>query len=226
MINTILRGTFLFLGQVTILSYRIRDKLYSKYVTVYFKFIGNRSFIRYKMRLLKGAKYITIGNNTHLGIQAELTAWDTFGDDRFIPSIEIGDNVSIGSYCHITAINRIVIGNGVLTGRWVTITDNSHGDTDKETLDVCPVKRPLRSKGPVIIEDNVWIGDKATILPGVTIGKGSVIGANAVVSKDVPPYSIAVGNPIRIINNTQYNTNNESKSNRILFASVSPHTGE
>ncbi len=180
---------------------RLIDHLYSPIVTNSLKYIGKNSFIRYKMRLLKGAKYITVGNNSHFGVQAELTAWDAFGDDRFTPSIEIGDNVSIGSYCHITAINRIVIGNGVLTGRWVTITDNSHGDTDKKTLDVRPVKRPLKSKGPVIIEDNVWIGDKATILPGVTIGKGSVIGANAVVSKDVPPYSIAVGNPIRIINN-------------------------
>lgn len=180
---------------------RVIDHLYSLIVTSSLRHIGKNSFIRYKMRLLKGARYITVGHNSHFGVQAELTAWDTFGDDRFTPSIEIGDNVSIGSYCHITAINRIVIGNGVLTGRWVTITDNSHGETDKETLDVLPVKRPLKSKGPVIIEDNVWIGDKATILPGVTIGRGSVIGANAVVSKDVPPYSIAVGNPIRIINN-------------------------
>lgn len=176
------------------------DHLYSPVVTSSLKHIGENSFIRYKMRLLKGAKYIIIGDNSHLGVQAELTAWDTFGNDRFIPSIEIGDNVSIGSYCHITAINRIVIGNGVLTGRWVTITDNSHGNTDVEALNQLPVKRSLKSKGPVIIEDNVWIGDKATILPGVTIGKGSVIGANAVISKDVPPYSIAVGNPMRIIN--------------------------
>lgn len=161
------------------------------------------------MRLLKGGEYISIGHNSHIGVQAELTAWDKFGGDRFSPSIEIGDNVSIGSYCHITAINHIKIGNGVLTGRWVTITDNSHGETDFDSLNMLPVKRPLKSKGPVIIEDNVWIGDKATILPGVTIGKGSVIGSNAVVSKDVPPYSIAVGNPIRIINSK--NTNVYSK---------------
>ena len=179
---------------------RIIDHLYSIVVTSSLRHIGKNSFVRYKMKLLKGAKYITIGDNSHLGVQAELTAWDLFGNDRFTPSIEIGDNVSIGSYCHITAINRIVIGNGVLTGRWVTITDNSHGNTDVETLDQLPVKRSLKSKGPVVIEDNVWIGDKATILPGVTIGKGSVIGANAVVSKNVPPYSIAVGNPVQIIN--------------------------
>ena len=63
-----------------------------------------------------------------------------------------------------------------------------------------PVSRPLVSKGKVVIGENVWIGDKATILPGVSIGDGSVIGANAVVTKDVPPYSVVVGNPARIIN--------------------------
>lgn len=180
---------------------RLRNRLYSLLITSSLKHIGKNSFIRYRIRLLKGAKYITIGKNSHIGVQAELTAWDKFGNDKFTPSIEIGDNVSIGSYCHITAINHIAIGNGVLTGRWVTITDNSHGNTDVETLNMLPVKRPLKSKGSVVIEDNVWIGDKVTILPGVIIGKGSVIGANAVVSKNIPPYSVAVGNPIRIINN-------------------------
>lgn len=59
--------------------------------------------------------------------------------------------------------------------------------------------RPLFSKGIVIIEDNVWIGDKATILSGVKIGKGAIIGANAVISKDVPAYGVAVGNPAKVI---------------------------
>lgn len=62
-----------------------------------------------------------------------------------------------------------------------------------------PLFRPLFSKGPVIIGKNVWIGDKATILPGVTIGDGSIIGANSVVTKDVPAYSVVAGNPAKII---------------------------
>ena len=68
-----------------------------------------------------------------------------------------------------------------------------------ETLHIPPIKRPIYSKGPVIIGDNVWIGDKATILPGVTIGDGAVIAANAVVTKDVPAFCVAAGNPARII---------------------------
>ena len=62
-----------------------------------------------------------------------------------------------------------------------------------------PQKRPLYSKGAVFIGDNVWIGDKATILPGVKIGEGAVVAANAVVTKDVPAYSMVAGNPAKVI---------------------------
>ena len=82
----------------------------------------------------------------------------------------------------------------------MTITDNSHGDTSIDIRSYPPISRPLVSKGKVVIGENVWIGDKATILPGVSIGDGAVIGANAVVTKDVPPYSVVVGNPAKIIN--------------------------
>lgn len=78
------------------------------------------------------------------------------------------------------------------------ITDNSHGQTDTPDLNTIPSERPLVTKGPVIIEDNVWIGDKATILPGVRIGRGSIIGANAVVVKSVPPHSLVGGNPATV----------------------------
>lgn len=115
------------------------------------------------------------------------------------PSVIIGDNVSLGEYCHITAIECVKIGNNLLTGRFVTITDNSHGLTDLESLKLPPLKRPIVSKGAVTIKDNVWIGDKVTILPDVTIGEGSVIAANSVVTKDVPPYSVVGGIPAKIL---------------------------
>lgn len=153
----------------------------------------------YPVNSIKGEQYIKIGNNSLFGKLAVLTAWDSYEGNSFTPEITIGDNCSFGDYLHVTCINRISIGNGVLTGRWVTITDNSHGDTDYSTLQMRPVSRPLISKGPVLIGNNVWIGDKVTILPGVTIGKGAVIAANTVVTKDVPSYSVAGGNPARII---------------------------
>lgn len=111
----------------------------------------------------------------------------------------IGDNCAIGRFSHITAVNKIVIGNNLLTGGFVLITDNSHGHLDYDSLHVHPLKRPIESKGEVIIGNNVWIGDKATILPGVHIGDGCIIAANSVVTHDVPSYSIAAGVPAKVI---------------------------
>ena len=149
-------------------------------------------------RRLIGTKYISIGSSK-IGKDVILTAYDKASGYSFTPEIIIGDNCNIGEFCHITAIQSIVIGNGVLTGRWVTITDNSHGQTTYEDLQLPPLKRKPFSKGKVTIEDNVWIGDKATILPGITIGYGAIIGAGSVVTKDVPPFAIVAGNPAKII---------------------------
>ena len=148
----------------------------------------------------KGEQYIEIGKGTSFGDYMYLTAWNrTCAGGNFKPLISIGRNCDFGAWNHITCINKIVIGNNLLTGKWVTITDNSHGDTDFDTLKIAPLKRIVTSKGPVVIGNNVWIGDKATILPGVTIGDGAVIAANAVVTKDVLAYSVVGGNPARII---------------------------
>ena len=156
---------------------------------------------------IHGAQYITIGDNCAFSDGIYLTAWDCFttvvnGEEhtqKFLPNITIGDHCNFGAFNHITCINKIVIGDGVLTGKWVTITDNSHGTTDMECLQIRPTNRKLFSKGPVIISENVWIGDKATILPGVTIGEGVVVAANAVVTKDIPAYCVAAGNPAKVI---------------------------
>lgn len=164
-----------------------------------FKSFGKFSKISPKWKLLVGAKYIEIGNRTILGKQIQLTAWDIHGDQVFSPEIRIGDGCSIGDNSHITCINKVIIGNNVRTGKNILITDNSHGKFELSDLDKSPADRDLYSKGPVIIGDNVWIGEKASILPNVTIGKGSIIGAGAVVTKDVPPYCIVGGNPAKII---------------------------
>ena len=146
---------------------------------------------------LAGERYISIGRESVIGRHVQLTAWDHYGDQRFTPEIILGEGCSIGTGSHITAINRIVIGNHVLTGKYVLITDNAHGAANQDVLDISPIKRPLVSKGAVIIGDNVWIGEKASILPGVTIGKGAIIAAGAVVTKDVPAGNIARGVPAK-----------------------------
>jgi len=112
--------------------------------------------------------------------------------------IEIGDDVGI-SGCSITAHRRITIGNRVLIGSGVLITDS----------DAHPINPAFRQDAhyigiaPVEIGDDVFLGARAIILKGVHIGNGAVVGAGAVVTKDVPPFAIVAGNPAREIGNTR-----------------------
>lgn len=120
------------------------------------------------------------------------------------PKIVIGDGCWIGIRNSFAAIDKIIIGNNVLFAGYVHITDHSHGYKDITK----PVsQQPLISKGPVIIEDNCWLGFGCEILSGVHIGRNSVVAARAVVTKDVPSYSIVAGNPAKIIK--QYNVKKE-----------------
>lgn len=148
---------------------------------------------------LRGGKYISIGQNTIIGRNVCLQCWDKYKNESFYPELSIGHNSSIRDDGHITCCNKILIGNGVRIGPKVLITDNSHGASTRELLELNPIERPLFSKGPVIIEDNVWIGEKASIMPNVKIGKGAIVGANSVVTKDVSSYSIVGGNPARVL---------------------------
>ena len=150
-----------------------------------------------KIGRIHGSECITIDENTYFSDYIYLTTWPNLVKEK--PSLVIGACCNFGAFNHITCTHKMIIGNNVLTGKWVTISDNNHGDSSQEMLKTHPLKRPIISKGPVIIEDDVWIGDKATILSGVHIGKGAIIAANAVVTKNVPAYSVAAGNPARII---------------------------
>lgn len=149
--------------------------------------------------VLVGAAYISVGKKVDIGRYSAITAWDSCNGERFTPEIVLGDGCTIGQFAHITAINRIRLGKDVLLGKQVTITDNSHGRVEEGDRAVAPLDRKLYSKGPVEIGDRVWIGDKATILPGVSIGEGAIVGANTVVSKSVPAFAVVAGNPMRII---------------------------
>jgi len=112
--------------------------------------------------------------------------------------IEIGDDVGV-SGCTISAKTLIRIGNRVLIGSGAVISD----------CDAHPVDPEERRQGlggtskPVVIEDDVFVGARALILKGVTIGRGSVIGAGTIVTHDIPLYSVAVGNPARVIGDSR-----------------------
>lgn len=176
-----------------------KQSVYSRWIKLSFASCGDRTVFGGFSRLI-GAKYVHIKNDCAFGKNVVLEIWDHFGNEQvFKPYFEMGSNSSIGDDSHVTCINKIKIGNNVRIGRKTFISDNAHGASVRELLDIAPNHRPLYSKGPVIIEDCVWIGEMSCILPGIQIGKGTIIGANSVVTHDIPPYCMAAGNPAKVI---------------------------
>lgn len=159
----------------------------------------------------KAARYFTAaGKNNVIKYDAEFLVTDNavmeIGDNCTIqnfaffqltkpePHLFIGHNTVIGRHTMITAKNLIRIGNNVLMGAYVQIIDHNHGmGRDK------PIREQPALIGEVVIEDDVWIGAGAKILMNAHIGVGAVIGANAVVTGDVPPYAVVGGVPARVI---------------------------
>ena len=135
-------------------------------------------------------KNVGIGEDTYFGPVCEQNGI------VYNPKIIIGDNCWIGKHNSFAAIDSIKIGNNVLFAGYVHITDHSHGYEDINRP-ITPQK--LISKGPIVIEDDCWLGFNCEILSGVHIGKHCVVAARAVVTKDVPSYSIIAGNPAKII---------------------------
>jgi acetyltransferase-like isoleucine patch superfamily enzyme len=148
-----------------------------------------------------GTKNITIGKSFVANKNLRLQAIITYGGINYTPQIIIGDNVTINPNCHIAALKKITIGDNVLIASNVFISDHSHGRLDFTDLAEPPALRELDSKGEIHIGNNVWIGQNVTILANVHIGDSAIIGANAVITKDIPAYSVVVGNPARIIRN-------------------------
>ena len=153
----------------------------------------------FRPQLLLGLNCVSIGDNFKMGFNGIIAAWEKHNNHIFHPTISIGNNVSFGSNCHIASICSVTIGSGVLCGSYILISDHSHGAFNDFNLRLPPNERELISKGPIIIEENVWIGDKVTILPNVIVGKNSIIGANSVVTKSMPCDSVICGNPARVV---------------------------
>lgn len=148
-----------------------------------------------KRPILISPKYISLGKNVHVRDNARIEAICKYNEINFIPHIDIKDNVSIEQNCHITCGNHIEIGKNTSIAANVTITDIEHPYTNITT----PIERQDIQIGEVIIDCNSKIYNNTVILPNVHIGKHCVIGANSVVTKDIPDYSVAVGAPARII---------------------------
>ena len=115
---------------------------------------------------------------------------------EFKPSIKIGNRVSVTGYLTLTSANSVIVEDDVLIASHVFISDHSHGSS---RVDVPYKYQPLEKFGEVIIREGCWIGEHVVIMPGVTVGKNSIIGANSVVTSDVPDNTIVVGSPAKVI---------------------------
>ncbi len=148
--------------------------------------------------MLQGTSCICIGDGFFAGPMLWIEAVREYRGFRYQPLIEIGDNVTCSQRVHIAATRRVTVHDGVLFGSGVHVTDHGHGTYGgdvQDSPDVPPALRAPSQGRPVLIERNVWLGDNVVVLPGVTIGEGSIVGANSVVARDLPPRVIAVGAP-------------------------------
>lgn len=163
-----------------------------------FKSVGKNFRIK-KDFSIYNPQYIEIGMNFRSLERFRIEAIDKFGNQKFTPSIKIGNNVNFNTDIHIGCVNSIIIGDNCLFGSRIFISDHNHGETTEEMLQIFPMKRPLVSKGSIVIKNNVWVGEGVAIMPNVIFGENCIIAANAVVTKDVPPNCIAAGVPAKII---------------------------
>jgi lipopolysaccharide O-acetyltransferase len=148
---------------------------------------------------VRGRSAMKLAEGLTTGVNVRLDAFAPYGS---LPVLHIGRHVQINDSVHIGAIERVVIGDHTLIASRVFISDHNHGNYQNldaaSAPDIPPADRPLSSR-PVYIGSNVWLGEQVCILPGVTIGDGAIVGANSVVTRDVPPNSIAAGNPARVV---------------------------
>ena len=114
--------------------------------------------------------------------------------ERYSSDLIIGNNSGLGRNCYIQS--KVTIGDNVMMAPDVMIYTSNH-EFSNTSIPMC--EQGMSATKPVIIHDDVWIGARTIILPGVTINKGSVIGAGTIVTKDVPEYSVFAGNPGKVI---------------------------
>lgn len=151
---------------------------------------------------LSGLAHMRVGENFSAGRGLWLEAVTVFDGERYDPLITIGANVNFSDNVHVGCTHRVTIGEGVLSGSNVIITDHSHGrysGGDQSFPEIRPVKRKLSNDKTVTIGRNVWLGDGVAVLGGADIGDGTIIGANSVVNCSIPALCIAVGSPARPI---------------------------
>ncbi|MBU0683473.1 MAG: acyltransferase [Candidatus Omnitrophota bacterium] len=170
-------------------------RLTSKYIVSRnrFEYFARNSYYQKPLRII-GGKYIKIYENVSIKKYISLEAKKIYAEN---PEIVFGKGSVIGDFNHISAVKRIIIGEYVCTANGIYISDYMPSNYDK--------KSAVRNQAPnlisdVYIGDGTWIGENVAIMCA-KIGKNCVIGANSVVTSDIPDYSVVVGNPGKIISN-------------------------
>jgi acetyltransferase-like isoleucine patch superfamily enzyme len=171
---------------------RLRGHLFSRGAAGAFAGFGARSVLQPPVNIV-GADRIRIGSRVWVGPSCWLHALSEQTGDV---ALELGDGTSLAGNCTIAAAASIRLGAHVLVARGVYVADHSHAFADRE--------RPIILQGidriaPVVIEDGSWLGENVVVCPGVRIGRNAVVGANSVVTRDVPDHCVAVGAPARVI---------------------------
>ena len=157
---------------------------------------GERSVIRFPWNAIVNERYIRIGSGTMIGEGVALSAGMVEGQECLTdPVVSIGDRCLIGRGSGIVGHLSIRIGDDVWTGHHVYITDQNHGYEDVTR----PISAQSQPERPVSVGDGSWIGAGSMILPGATIGRHVTIGANSVVTGEIPDRCVAVGAPARVV---------------------------
>lgn len=173
-------------------NYSFCEKIYMGICWCRMRWISSTArLIRFPF-VIRGKQYVDFGNKLTTGRNCRIDVLGTHNKRV----LSFGDNVNLGDNVRISCVTGIKIGSNVLIGSRVLIIDNSHGTYSGDNQDspyIPPNERELISK-PIVIEDNVWIGEGCVIQQGVTIGYGSIIAANSVVTKNVEPKTMVGGN--------------------------------
>jgi acetyltransferase-like isoleucine patch superfamily enzyme len=156
-----------------------------------------RGTVIYRPLLLSNPRFVFIGDNTVIRPGARIET--ILIDENRPPKLVIGDNVNIEQSVHLICSSRLEIGNNVSITGHCAIVDTTHPFQDVNDLRKIGDRIDPNPR-PVSIGDNSFLGFGAVVLPGVVIGKRCVVGANSTVTRDVPDYSVAAGNPARVIN--------------------------
>jgi len=160
-----------------------------------YKSFGKGSVIKFPSKVWN-KDCIEIGKNVFIAENAFLSTVKEHKGKKFQPSLVIGDNVCIGANFHVSCTESVIIEKNVLISDRVFIADGMH---EFENISVPIIDQPMTNKGKVLIKEGSFLGINIVILAGVTVGKNSVVGASSVVTRNVPDYSVVIGNPARII---------------------------